>query len=197
MYGQIQEVWPVGINQRTGKNSPGTVKFTDGTKFSTFDKNVLTIAEQLKGQMVEYTTSQNGQYTNLASLKPVSGPVNAPPQQPAYAPAPAPYVAPNGGGTSDVAAIAIRELSAAVRELTSAIQRSTAGFAVVGGGNGASAPVESPVVVDPVQNAIAKLGQALGSVETAQSFIVQLGKKHGEGTPAFFEALQKLIEVHA
>lgn len=76
---------PVGISgivttdkDKNGKlmNAPKhTVSFTDGKKFSTFDAGIAQSAKTLwvEGKTVYYTTSMNGTYENLASVRSAQG----------------------------------------------------------------------------------------------------------------------------
>lgn len=79
------EIGPVGIagivtatTNKDGvalKSAKHTVNFTNGKKFSTFDASLAQSAKTLwvEGKTVYYTTSMNGTYENLASVRSAQG----------------------------------------------------------------------------------------------------------------------------
>jgi len=62
--GTIKQVYQI-----EGRRKPGAVVFSDGKRFSTFEPAPIKEATGNEGQVAEYTTEQNGEYTNLKTLR--------------------------------------------------------------------------------------------------------------------------------
>lgn len=180
----IEKIEAAGVNPLTGKRRPGFVHFAGGTKLSTFDAVVIAQAAAGVGQLAEYTTSMNGQYVNLASIRLLGGAGATPSISPIGAVNSTPgtlyqIAAPAPGGL-DVILTSIRELSGSIRELTSAVQRA-------GGAKTATLPAaapqaeqaeqDAPTSLSPFQLVVNRLIAALGP-EVAEKYIQSLQKKH-------------------
>ena len=83
------------------------VQFTDGTKTSTFDKNIAT----LRGKTIECELTQEGQYTNLG----VWNEVVDKPENPMKVSPPQPVTQPSKGDSIE-AQVAVKEIGMAMRE---------------------------------------------------------------------------------
>jgi hypothetical protein len=129
--GTIKQVYQV-----EGNKKPGAVVFTDGQRFSTFDRPPIAAATGNEGQLAEYTTEQNGKYTNLKTLRVLGAGAGA--QQ----------SAPRGEvidlGTEKLTR-ATQDVAAAVREFTALYAR-LAGAAVTAMEN--TRPTPSAAAVD-------------------------------------------------
>jgi len=167
------------VYQIEGRKKPGAVVFSDGKRFSTFEPAPIAAATGNEGQVAEYTTEQNGEYTNLRTLRVlgsreavvVAGVLNA-------------ATAPRGEiidlGTERLTK-ATQDVAAAVREMNSNLIRFATVLVNAAADQIGKAPVSLPddplVADDAITVAQARLAVEVGEDAAAAQFSAIM-KKH-------------------
>ena len=163
------------VYQIEGRRKPGAVIFSDGKKFSTFERGPIAAATGNEGQLAEYSTEQNGEYTNLKTLRVIgAGTVNSA----GVAPQPRGEIIDLG---TERLTKATQEVAAAVRELTGVIAPYfTPQYVVKPTGlppNGHPESTQPESAVDPVADEYEKLAEIVGSAAADAQFSA-LRKRH-------------------
>ena len=169
------------VYQIDGKKKPGAVVFTDGKRFSTFDRAPIAAATGQEGKVAEYTTETNGEYTNLKTLRIVAG------ESSGTTATPAPRA-----GQSDPG------LVKAINDLTAAVGLLAANVASRASGAGEEAVVKSSPVgndTDPLAAAQSKLADAIGA-PAADAQFTAIRKRHAKNPEKLAEAAKALLEAN-
>lgn len=177
MIGTIQKVWPIDGRK------PGSVVFSDGQKYSTFDRAQIQAAQGLIGQQIEFTTTQNGQYTNFGTIVRSMGQAAAPQGSPA----------PAAGFDGETLAALVRIAEAVEKLVTqvgvlasNSLYPQQTAVTVLG------ADTVAPAPADPLEAYESALAAAVGP-EAAKAQIAAIKKRHAKSPEKLEPALKALL----